>query len=118
MPTVEAVCNKLDQPMPMGYCNVGEVVEVGPGVTGFEVRDRVASNSRHAKIVSMQINLCANMPAGVSDDQAAFTVLVLIGLQGIRLVLGAVEKQKRPTSQWAVGAEGRNERSSTRSAAP
>ncbi len=43
MPTLEAVRNKLDQPLPLGYCNVGAVVEVGAGVTGFAVGDRVAS---------------------------------------------------------------------------
>src|SRR5687768_13168949 len=31
MPTLAAVRNKLDQALPMGYCNVGEVVEVGTG---------------------------------------------------------------------------------------
>ncbi|SMC26713.1 hypothetical protein SAMN02746041_02727 [Desulfacinum hydrothermale DSM 13146] len=30
LPTVEAVRSKLDQPLPLGYCNVGRVVEVGP----------------------------------------------------------------------------------------
>src|SRR4249920_3561805 len=50
MPTVEAVRNKLDQPLAMGYCNVGEVIEVGAGVTGFSPGDRVASNGRHAEI--------------------------------------------------------------------
>ena len=44
MPTVEAVFNKLDQPLPLGYCNVGRVAEVGAGVTGFAVGERVASN--------------------------------------------------------------------------
>ena len=32
-PTMEAVFNKLGQPLPLGYCNVGEVVAVGKGVT-------------------------------------------------------------------------------------
>jgi len=32
------------------------------------------------------INLCAKVPEGVSDDEAAFTVIAAIGLQGIRLV--------------------------------
>ena len=32
MPTLEAVRNKLDQPLPLGYCNVGVVLEVGAGV--------------------------------------------------------------------------------------
>ena len=26
MPTIEAVFNKLDQPLPLGYCNIGTVV--------------------------------------------------------------------------------------------
>ena len=34
-PTIEAVFNKLGQPLPLGYCNVGEVVEVGKSVTVF-----------------------------------------------------------------------------------
>ncbi len=37
-PTLDAVRNKLDQPLPLGYCNVGVVVEVGAGVTGFAGR--------------------------------------------------------------------------------
>jgi len=86
MPAVAAVRNKLDQPLPMGYCNVGEVVEVGAGVTGFAVGDRVASNGKHAEYVSVPVNLCARVPNGVSDEAAAFTVLGAIALQGIRLV--------------------------------
>lgn len=86
MPTVAAVRNKLDQALPMGYCNVGEVVEVGTGVTGFEVGDRVASNGKHAEVVSVPVNLCAKVDGTVSDDEAAFTVLGAIALQGIRLV--------------------------------
>ncbi len=83
-PTLAVVRNKLDQPLPMGYCNVGEVVEVGAGVTGFAVGDRVASNGKHVELVA--VNLCAKLPEGVSDEEAAFTVLGAIALQGIRLV--------------------------------
>lgn len=84
--TVDAVRHKLDQPMPLGYCNVGTVMDVGPGVQGFEVGDRVASNGRHAEVVSAPVNLCAKIPDAVLDDAAAFTVLSAIGLQGIRLL--------------------------------
>ena len=35
VPTMEAVFNKLGQPLPLGYCNVGEVVAVGKEVTEF-----------------------------------------------------------------------------------
>ncbi len=86
MPTIEAVFNKLDQPLPLGYCNIGTVVEVGLGVVGFEVGDRVASNGKHAEMVCVPVNLCAKVPTQVSDEEAAFTVLGAIALQGIRLV--------------------------------
>jgi predicted dehydrogenase/threonine dehydrogenase-like Zn-dependent dehydrogenase len=85
VPTLMAVRSKLDQPIPLGYCNVGTVLEVGSGVEGFEPGDRVASNGPHAEIVSVPKNLCAKIPDGVSDDAAAFTVLGSIGLQGVRL---------------------------------
>ena len=85
MPTLEAVRNKLDQPLPMGYCNVGVVMEVGEGVTGFSVGDRVASNGKHAEVVCVPKNLCAKVPETVSDEAAAFTVIGAIALQGIRL---------------------------------
>lgn len=86
VPTVEAVANKLDQPLPLGYCNVGVALEVGAGVTGFDAGDRVVSNGKHAEAVSVPVNLCAKVPDGVTDEQAAFTVLGAIALQGIRLV--------------------------------
>lgn len=86
MPTIAAVRNKLDQPLPMGYCNVGEVVEVGTGVCSFAVGDRVASNGKHAEMVAVPVNLCARVPDSVDDEAAAFTVLGAIALQGIRLV--------------------------------
>jgi len=84
-PTVEAVFNKLGQPLPLGYCNVGKVIAVGKGVQEFKVGDRVASNGNHAEYVSVPQNLVAKIPNEVSDDEAAFTVIGAIGLQGIRL---------------------------------
>jgi predicted dehydrogenase/threonine dehydrogenase-like Zn-dependent dehydrogenase len=85
-PTLEAVFNKLDQPLPLGYCNMGRVAEMGAGVAGFAVGDRVISNGKHAEVVSVPINLCAKVPDAVTDEEAAFTVLGAIALQGIRLV--------------------------------
>lgn len=84
-PTVNAVFNKLGQPLPLGYCNVGKVIAVGKGVEEFAVGDRVASNGHHAEYVSVPKNLVAKIPDGVSDEEAAFTVIGAIGLQGIRL---------------------------------
>ena len=85
-PTLEAVFNKLGQPLPLGYCNVGKVVAVGRGVTEFQVGDRVASNGNHAEYVCVPQNLVAKIPDNVSDDEAAFTVIGSIGLEGIRLL--------------------------------
>jgi predicted dehydrogenase/threonine dehydrogenase-like Zn-dependent dehydrogenase len=86
LPTLEAVFNKLGQPLPLGYCNVGRVIGIGAGVSGFQAGDRVASNGPHAEIVCVPGNLCAKVPAAVGDDAAAFTVIGSIGLQGIRLM--------------------------------
>ena len=85
-PTMESVFAKLDQPLPMGYCNVGQVEDLGKHVSGFKVGDRVASNGKHAEFVSVSQNLCAKIPDTVSDEEASFTVLGSIALQGIRLV--------------------------------
>ena len=85
-PTLEAVFNKLGQPLPLGYCNVGEVVAIGKGVTEFVVGDRVASNGNHAEFVCIPKNLVAKIPDNVTDEEATFTVVGSIGLQGIRLL--------------------------------
>ena len=85
LPTIDAVRSKLGQPLPLGYCNVGEVIAVGEGVSAFSVGDRVASNGHHAEIVNVPANLCARVPDAVDDDSAAFAVIGAIGLQGIRL---------------------------------
>ena len=85
-PTIEAVFNKLGQPLPLGYCNVGKVVAIGKGVTEFSVGDRVASNGNHAEFVCVPKNLVAKVPDNVSDEEATFTVIGAIGLQGVRLL--------------------------------
>ena len=86
MPTIESVKNKLDTPLPLGYCHVGEVIGVGSGVEEFKIGDRVASNGNHAEVVCVPKNLVTSIPNNVSDQEATFTVIGSIGLQGIRLV--------------------------------
>jgi predicted dehydrogenase/threonine dehydrogenase-like Zn-dependent dehydrogenase len=86
LPTIEAVFNKLGTPMPLGYCNVGVVEKVGDKVSHFNVGDRVVSNGNHAEFVSVPENLVAKIPDDVSDEEAVFTVIGSIGLQGIRLL--------------------------------
>jgi predicted dehydrogenase len=83
--TLESVLNKLDQPLPLGYCNVGTVVDGDPA-RGLHPGDRVVSNGKHADVVSVPVNLCARVPDCIDDDTAVFTVLGAIALQGIRLL--------------------------------
>lgn len=83
--TIETVYNKLDQPLALGYCNSGVVEEIGERVSGFSVGDRVASNGQHAEFVCIPQNLVAKIPLNVSQEEATFTVIGSIGLQGIRL---------------------------------
>ena len=83
--TVSAVRSKLAQPIPLGYCHVGQVLEAG-GVPGFAAGDRVVSNSPHAEVVSVDPAFAARIPEGVSDDHAAFTPLAAVALQGLRLI--------------------------------
>ena len=82
--TVEAVRSKLSQPIPLGYCNVGLVLDAG--APGFDAGDRVISNGPHAEVVSVDARLCAKIPQGVEDAAAAFAPLAAIALQGIHLL--------------------------------
>ena len=84
-PTLNAVFNKLGQPLPLGYCNVGKVIAVGKEVDDISIGDRVASNGPHAEYVCVAKNLVVKIPENVSDEAATFTVIGSIGLQGIRL---------------------------------
>lgn len=85
VPTMEAVLNKLEQPLPLGYCNVGKVIAVGKGAGEFKVGDRVVSNGNHAEVVCVPANLTARLPENVSDEEGSFAVVGAIALQGIRL---------------------------------
>src|SRR5690606_4542007 len=47
LPTLDAVFRKLEEPLPLGYCNAGEVIAVGADITHFKPGDRVVSNGAH-----------------------------------------------------------------------
>jgi len=91
---MDAARNRLDSEMVLGYSNAGEVIQVGEGVTGFQVGDRVACAgggfATHSEIVRVPQNLVAAIPAAVgmhdvSFEEAAFATVAAIGLQAIRL---------------------------------
>jgi predicted dehydrogenase/threonine dehydrogenase-like Zn-dependent dehydrogenase len=84
-PTLDAVRSKLDQPIPLGYCNAGVVIDAG-GLADLSPGDRVLSNGAHAEVVSIPRALTAKIPDNVSNEEATFTVVGAIGLQGIRIL--------------------------------
>ncbi len=86
--TYRAVMKKLDAYSPLGYSCAGEVIEVGEGVTQFEVGDKVAcagvGYANHAEIVSVPINLCVKLENNVNLKDAAYNTLGAISMQGVR----------------------------------
>jgi predicted dehydrogenase/threonine dehydrogenase-like Zn-dependent dehydrogenase len=84
MITFDAIRSKLDQPIPLGYCNAGVVIESNND--SFDYGDRVVSNGCHAEVVRVPKNLCVKIPDNVDDESASFTVLGSVGLQGVRLI--------------------------------
>jgi predicted dehydrogenase/threonine dehydrogenase-like Zn-dependent dehydrogenase len=85
VPTLQAIHSRLEQPLPLGYCNVGRVLEADRSASGFSPGDRVLSNGPHAEVVAVPHTLCARIPANVSDEEASFGVPGAIALQGLRL---------------------------------
>lgn len=101
--TLDAVRSKLGQPLPLGYCNVGVVAEVGNGVEGFKRGERVVSNGPHADVVRVSRNLVAKIPDDVDDESAVFAVVASIGLQGIRLALPTLGESFVVTGAGLIG---------------
>jgi predicted dehydrogenase/threonine dehydrogenase-like Zn-dependent dehydrogenase len=83
--TIAQVFTKLNDPIGLGYSSAGVVLAIGAGVQGLKPGDRVASNGPHANVVCVPKNLCALVPESVPFEQAAFTTLGSIALQGVRL---------------------------------
>lgn len=86
--TYRAVMKKLDAYSPLGYSCAGEVIEVGEGVTEFEVGDKVAcagaGYANHAEIVAVPINLCVKLNSDSNLKDAAYNTLGAISMQGVR----------------------------------
>src|SRR5262245_33510823 len=87
--TGQAVLEKLDHPIPLGYSCAGRVVAVGDGVSGFAVGDRIACAgagvANHAEVNLVPQNLCVRVPEGLEEEAAAFVTVGAIALQGVRV---------------------------------
>jgi polar amino acid transport system substrate-binding protein len=85
---VHKVQSQLDQWKALGYSCAGTIIEVGEGVTGLSVGDRVACGGQdyasHAEEVVVPQNLCVKLPEGVALEHAVFTTLGAIAMQGVR----------------------------------
>lgn len=85
--TYEKVMSRLSTLKTLGYSSAGEVVESDcPEL--FKAGDRVAcaggEYAHHAEYVFVPKNLCAPIPDNVSFEEAAYTTLGAIALQGVR----------------------------------
>jgi len=87
--TFEKIFAKLDTPIPLGYSLAGRALEIGRGVEGLCVGDRIACAgaglANHAEVNLIPKNLIVPIPDEVDDDDAAFVTLGAIALQGVRL---------------------------------
>ena len=70
---------------PLGYSGAGVAIEVGDGIEGIAVGDRVAYGGEgHAEIIRVAKNLCVKVPDGVELDEASFVAVGSIALQAAR----------------------------------
>ncbi len=102
MATIEKVRTKLASLKALGYSTAGTVVSTLDTNNKFPVGTRVACGgldyASHASFVSVPQNLVARVPDNVSLEEAAFTTLGAIALQGVR--------QANPTLGENVGVIG------------
>jgi predicted dehydrogenase len=85
--TYQRVMRKLDTPGPLGYSCAGEVIAVSEDVTDLKPGDRVACGGQgayHSEVVSVQRNLCVKLPENVAYEEACYTTLGAIAMQGVR----------------------------------
>ena len=85
--TYQRVMRKLDTPGPLGYSCAGEVIAVSEDVTDLKPGDRVACGGQgasHAEVVSVLRNLCVKIPDEVPYEEACYTTLGAIAMQGLR----------------------------------
>jgi len=86
--TIKVIKGQTGNLTPLGYSSSGVVLEVGKNITAIAVGDRVACAgagiANHAEIISVPRNLICKIPDNVDFDEAAFTTLGAIAMQGIR----------------------------------
>ncbi|MCZ6623213.1 MAG: oxidoreductase, partial [Deltaproteobacteria bacterium] len=88
MATYQKVMNRLDRLTPLGYSSAGVVWEVGEGSNELTIGDRVAcagaEYAHHAVFIFVPKSLCVAIPHGITSQEAAFTTVGAVALQGMR----------------------------------
>ncbi len=86
--TINLVKDRVNELRPLGYCCSGIVIEVAANVTDIKVGDRVACGgggyAAHSEINFVPKNLLVKVPDNVNLEEAAFTTIGSIGMQGLR----------------------------------
>lgn len=86
--TLDKVRTKLDSLAALGYASAGEVLGSLDKDNKFKAGDRVAcagqNYASHADVVSVPQNLVVKLPENVSYEEASFTTLGAIAMQGVR----------------------------------
>ena len=84
-----AAFGRLGEAMTLGYSSAGTIVELGSGMPGFRVGQRVAcaggNYAVHAEYVAIPQNLLAVLPDDLNFEYAAFATLGAIAIHGFRL---------------------------------
>jgi len=84
--TIKKVQSKLDSYKTLGYSASGTVIE--STCPEFQVGDRVAcagaGYATHSELISIPKNLAVKIPENVSFEDASYTTLGTIALQGVR----------------------------------
>jgi polar amino acid transport system substrate-binding protein len=86
--TYKLMMNKLDSPSPLGYSCSGEIIAIADDITEFKIGDKLAcagAGAVHAEVIAVPKNLCVKLPEGVTCDEASFTTIGAIAMQGIRI---------------------------------
>ncbi len=86
--TYQKVRERLGALTPLGYSLAGVVEAVGEGIDDLRVGDTVACGGEgiacHAEYVCVPRNLCARVPDGVLLQDAAFSTIGSIAMNGVR----------------------------------
>jgi predicted dehydrogenase/threonine dehydrogenase-like Zn-dependent dehydrogenase len=90
-------------PYAPGYSGAGVVGQVGASVSGFVPGDRVAGGLHHASRDTVSTQVLVKVPDGVTLQDASFTVLGVIALQGVRKAAIAPGERVAVVGQGLVG---------------